>query len=140
MQIYGFFQWNKNLKQGKKDIVKISLPQLELKFIVTISILSKILAAIILYKLNDTHPILDSISTIVSISGMYLTVRRAIEQWIFWMVVNFVSFMMWTNVALSGEKVYSTVIMWGVYLVLAVYFYIVWKKEIDLSEGSCYKC
>jgi hypothetical protein len=38
---------------------------------------------------------------------------------------------MWINIALSGAKVYSTVIMWAVYTLLAIYFYIEWKKELD---------
>ena len=61
---------------------------------------------------------------------MYLTVRRAIEQWIFWLIVNLLSFLMWLDLALQGERVISTVIMWGVYLILAIYFYINWKKEL----------
>lgn len=62
---------------------------------------------------------------------MYLTVRRAIEQWQVWMVVNGLSAIMWAIIAFSGEKVYSTVIMWTVYFILAIYFYFEWKKEVD---------
>jgi nicotinamide riboside transporter PnuC len=61
---------------------------------------------------------------------MYLTVRRAIEQWYVWAVVNALSFLMWLIIAIQGENVYSTVIMWGVYFILALYFYRMWKKEL----------
>lgn len=61
---------------------------------------------------------------------MYLTVRRAIEQWQVWMVVNGLSAIMWAIIAFSGEKVYSTVIMWTVYFILAIYFYFEWKKKL----------
>ena len=80
--------------------------------------------------MKDKSPFIDGITTVLSLTGMYLTVRRAIEQWIFWMVVNGLSAIMWINIALSGEKVYSTVIMWCVYFVLAIYFYINWKKDL----------
>ena len=62
---------------------------------------------------------------------MYLTVKRAIEQWIIWMVVNGLSILMWLNLVISGSKAYSTVLMWTVYFILAVYFYVVWKKEMS---------
>jgi hypothetical protein len=30
---------------------------------------------------------------------------------------------------MHGTKAFSTLIMWGVYFVLAIYFYIEWKNE-----------
>ena len=131
MQTVGFFKWNKNLKDGKKEIIKVTTNKSELKIIACITILLCLIATLILYYLKDTHPILDGITTMVSVAGMYLTVKRTIEQWLAWMVVNSLSFVMWLQVAMSGERVFSTVIMWGVYLFLAFYFYFEWKKEIN---------
>ena len=136
MQILGFFQWNKNLKEGKKEIVKRYLPKKELNILVCLTVILIILTSVVLRYFNDTHPILDSVTTVCSVGGMYLTVRRSIEQWIFWMVVNFLSLIMWSYVALNGARVYSTIIMWSVYLILAFYFYFVWRKEIKNSKNN----
>ncbi len=134
MQILGFFQWNKNLKDGQKEIVKRYLPKKELFVLIILTVVFTTILAFVLYYLKDAHPILDSITTIGSIGGMYLTVRRAIEQWIFWMIVNSLSLIMWICVALNGARVFSTVIMWAVYLFLAFYFYFAWRKEIRSSK------
>lgn len=134
MQIIGYFSWKKNLKDSQNEIVKIRLPKTELFVLLGILFFLSLLVYFILFKLNDAHPVLDSVTTVFSIGGMYLTVRRAIEQWIFWFIVNLLSVVMWFNVALSGVKVYSTVIMWAVYLLLAVYFYYSWKKEVSLDD------
>lgn len=131
MQTLGFFKWRKNLKQGCNEIIKITISKKESLLITSLSVVASIIATGILFYLNDTHPILDGITTVVSVAGMYLTVKRAIEQWIAWIVVNSLSLVMWLNVALSGERVYSTVMMWAVYLFLAFYFYYEWKKEIN---------
>lgn len=131
MQILGYFRWNKNLKSGQKDIIKISLPKKELNILLLILAVLSVLVYFILLKYNDAHPVLDSITTVFSVGGMYLTVRRAIEQWVFWMGVNALSLAMWINVAFDGVKVYSTIIMWTVYLFLAIYFYIIWRKDIE---------
>ena len=133
MQILGYFRWNKNLKSGEKDIIKIHLPKKELNILLLILGFLSIAVYYVLLNFNDAHPLLDSITTVFSIGGMYLTVRRAIEQWIFWMVVNALSLAMWVNVSLSGAKVYSTIIMWTVYLILAIYFYVIWRKEIKTN-------
>lgn len=130
MQIIGYFRWNKNLKEDKKEIIKISLDMKEMLLLILLLSLISFIVYFILLNFNDAHPILDSITTVFSIGGMYLTVRRAIQQWIFWMLVNTVSLIMWINVIATGTKAYSTAIMWAVYLYLAVYFYFEWRKEI----------
>ena len=130
MQILGFFRWNKHLKKNKHEIVKISLSNRERAILFGITATISVAAIIILYFLNDKNPVIDGITTVFSIAGMYLTVRRAIEQWIVWIIVNGLSAVMWFLIALSGEKVYSTVIMWSVYFILAIYFYITWRREI----------
>lgn len=130
MQILGFWQWRKHLKQDKNEIVKTSLKLKEFFIIILCSVGLVIILAAFLGTTADKHPILDSITTIFSISGMYLTVRRCIEQWLFWMIVNALSLLMWLNIALQGGRVYSTVIMWAVYLFLAFYFYSQWRREI----------
>ncbi len=133
MQILGFFQWNKHLKQKKNEIIKVML---SLKERVMMFILTTFVSIIVIYVLNktgDTRPFIDGITTVFSVLGMYLTVKRCVEQWIIWIIVNFLSLLMWLTIALSGEKVYSTVLMWAVYFGLAIYFYICWRK--DLQEG-----
>lgn len=133
MQIIGFFKWNKNLKPDSTEIVKIKLSRKEIVSLLVVTLALTAITASILFYLNDKHPILDSVTTVFSIAGMYLTVKRAIEQWIFWMIVNALSLVMWLHVALSGERVWSTVVMWAVYLFLAIYFYFDWKKELRNS-------
>ena len=130
MQILGFFQWNKNLKSDKYEIVKTVLNNKERVILFLITTLITIITIFVLTHFGDKNPVIDGITTVFSVLGMYLTVKRTIEQWIVWMLVNGLSFFMWLDIALKGEKVYSTVFMWGVYFILAVYFYTNWKKEI----------
>jgi len=131
MQIVGFFKWNKNLKDGENTIIKIKLPKKELCLLISLLTIISFFVYITLVFSHDANPILDSITTVFSIGGMYLTVRRAIEQWLFWLGVNILTLAMWISIAMSGVRVYSTIIMWAVYLVLAVYFYFDWKKELN---------
>lgn len=130
MQVVGFFKWNSHLKTGSSEIIKTSLPKKERLILSVITLILTALAIVVLYFTQDKKPIIDGITTVFSLAGMYLTVRRAIEQWGVWIFVNGLSAIMWGLIALSGEKVYSTVIMWSVYFVLGIYFYFCWKKEL----------
>ena len=130
MQVVGFFKWNSHLKTGSSEIIKTSLSKKERLILSVITLILTALAIVVLYFTQDKKPIIDGITTVFSLAGMYLTVRRAIEQWGVWIFVNGLSAIMWGLIALSGEKVYSTVIMWSVYFVLGIYFYFCWKKEL----------
>lgn len=130
MQIIGFFKWNQHLKEDKNEIIKVKLAKKEA---LIITLLSTIMCAVCIYILEitgDKSPIIDGISTVLSVVGMYLTVKRAFEQWIVWIIVNGITAIMWINIAMSGEKVYSTVIMWLMYLIFAIYFFREWRKEV----------
>ena len=130
MQVVGFFKWNSHLKTGSSEIIKTSLSKKERLILFAITLILTAFAIVVLYFTQDKKPIIDGITTVFSLAGMYLTVRRAIEQWGVWIFVNGLSAIMWGLIALSGEKVYSTVIMWSVYFVLGIYFYFCWKKEL----------
>ena len=132
MQILGIFRWKKHLKKDSGEIIKIRLNNKQRLMLGIIGIGGSLISGMILYYFNDKSPIIDGITTFLSILGMYLTVRRAIEQWIVWMIVNGLSFVMWFNLIIHGTKAYSTVLMWGVYFILAIYFYRQWKKELKI--------
>ena len=136
MQVLGFFRWNKHLKPDKNEIVKIRLTNHQRAKLVLAGILVSCAAIIILIYTGDKSPYIDGVTTIFSIFGMYLTVKRAIEQWVVWIIVNALSLIMWLKIALSGVMVYSTVIMWAVYLGLAFYFYMLWTKELNSSKSN----
>lgn len=130
MQILGIFKWRKHLKAESQEIVKRRLSNsLRVKLFI-ISIIGCFAAIFILKYFEDSSPVIDGITTFLSIIGMYLTVKRSIEQWFVWIIVNGLSFVMWLNLIMHGTKAYSTLVMWGIYFILAIYFYLVWKKEI----------
>lgn len=130
MQILGIFEWKKHLKKETKEIEKKCLTNFQRRTLLLASVTTCVLAIFIIKILHGTSPVFDGITTVLSVFGMLLTVKRCIEQWVIWMVVNGLSSIMWLNLVLHGAKTYSTFIMWLVYFCLAVYFYINWRKEL----------
>lgn len=131
MEIIGFFAWRKNLQKTTREIIKTKLHNTErLQIFITTMFLCSIFICM-LNHYNDNAPFTDGITTVLSILGMYLTVRRCIEQWIVWILVNTLSIIMWFNLILHGAKTLSTLVMWSVYLILGIYFYFKWNKELS---------
>lgn len=130
MLLWGLFEWSRHLKRSTREIKKTRLTQKERLMLALLAIVAISGAVAVLQYFNDSNPLFDGITTVLSVFGMYLTVKRCIEQWVIWMVVNGLSALMWLNLVLHGAKTYSTFIMWCVYFVLAFYFYFCWKKEM----------
>jgi len=127
MQILGVINWSKHLDKKTNEIYKTGVKN---KLLLTfISAILCIISVILLIFCKDSHPYFDGIVTALSLVGMYLTVKRCIEQWIIWGIVNLLTTLMWIKIILSGYRAYSTVVMWAVYLFLAVYFYKEWKTK-----------
>jgi len=135
MQTLGIFKWKNNLKVKTNEVIKTCLPIKERIYLLIATILVSVIAIYVLGYFNDAQPIKDGITTVFSVVGMYLTVRRCIEQWLIWIVVNGLSFIMWLNAVMHGAKAYATVIMWAFYFVAAIYFYLAWKKELENNQG-----
>lgn len=128
MQIIGIFKWRKHLNNKTGEIIKTSINNKTAYFLVTAA--TAIIFAYILYLLKDANPVIDSITTTFSVTGLILTIKRAIEQWYLWAVVNALSVIMWVEAYFNGSNCFATILMWGIYFILAIYFLYTWKKEL----------
>ena len=130
MEVIGIFQWKKNLKKNKNEIIKTKLNSKERFLYLLLGLLFTLLLFLILKSLNGKNPVLDSFITVFSIIGQLLTVKRCVEQWYIWFFVNLASLVMWIYAVLNGADCTATVLMWGIYLILSIYFLRRWNREI----------
>lgn len=71
----------------------------------------------------------DSMSTVFSVIAQILMIKRFMEQWIIWIIVDIVSVIMWIAVFFNGGESIAVLIMWSVFLVNAVIMFVKWLKE-----------
>lgn len=130
MEIIGIFKWIKHLKKDKQEIIKTRLSNKDRVIYTLIAIIFSIIFGIILSFNGGKTPIIDSTTTVLSVIGQLLTVKRCIEQWYIWFIVNLLSLIMWIIAYINGSNCLATVIMWFVYWLLTFYFYYTWTKEL----------
>lgn len=130
MQIIGIFKWKKHLKRDAQEIVKTALNKRDKIIYSTVAIVCTVVLYFILLSLNDQSPIIDAITSVFSVIGLILTVKRCVEQWYIWFVVNGLSTIMWIDAYLKGSNCFATILMWGGYFLLTIYFLYTWKKEL----------
>lgn len=130
MQIVGIFRWKKHLKKDSGEIIKTKLSVKERLIYLILTIIISLAVSFILKYTGDASPFIDGTTTVFSILGMLLTVKRCIEQWYVWILVNGLSALMWIEAYIQDSNCLATVIMWLTYFILAFYFLAGWRKEI----------
>ena len=128
--ILGWFMWKKNINKENGEVIK---QKLDLKMEIIIAAISVV--GIIAYGYflknytNDKLPYIDSMSTVLSIVAQFLMIKRCMEQWIIWIVVDVVSIFMWVMTFFNGGESIATLLMWIVFLINAIVMFIKWYKE-----------
>jgi len=135
MEIIGIYKWSKHLKPDKREIIKTKLSEKEKLIYFTLTCIAAVILWYVLFNIGDKSPYMDAFTTVFSVLGLFLTVKRCIEQWYIWFFVNVVTCIMWSIAYVyQHSNCLATVIMWAVYTVLAVYFLLEWKKELKTSN------
>ena len=124
MAIYGFILWRSGGEQGEElEVTKWSLKK---NFI---TILSGIFLTLLLATLSDKYteanfPYLDTFVMVFSVIATWMLAKKVLETWIYWMVVDSVAIVLYWK---SGYL--ATIVLFVLYVVLAVYAYVSWKKS-----------
>lgn len=131
MNIYGWYYWIYGKKRGKDNVpVTTTRPRVLITLIV-ISIAGVALLGTLLSSYTDASlPYWDSSTTIFSLTGMWLTAKKKIENWHFWFVVDVLA----TGIYLY-KGIYFYAFLYMVYIGMAVSGYLHWKKSLVKQQA-----
>lgn len=133
MNFVGWFAWKKHMNESTGEVTKEKLPAKKSFVMYGITVLGIVIYGLFLKFLGGNLPFVDSMSTVVSVVAQILSVRRLMEQWILWIVVDVVTVIMWgVNFANGGESI-ATLLMWSIYLINAVIMYVKWSREVKTN-------
>ncbi len=128
MAIYGFLLWNKggDNQAGKLTVRSWGLPK-HISFIVIATLISVGIGYFIPQLFPDNKlPYLDATVMVFSVINTWLMAQKVLENWIYWIFIDAAAIYLYWH---SGF--YVTIIMFAVYLVLAVYGYKEWKESLQ---------
>ena len=134
MMFAGIILWKRRLDEDC-SVIKASLSGIQRLCLLLINIIAILLYAVVLYKLGAVQPLVDSTTTVLSITAMILTLKRCIEQWILWTAVNILSVIMWCRVFFStGGTSAATLIWWMIMLISGIIFYLQWRVSLHKDK------
>ncbi len=136
MNFVGWFAWKKHMDEKTGEVEKKRLSAKNCGIVFCVTGLAILLYGWILKAMGGNLPFADSMSTVISIVAQILCVKRYVEQWVLWIVVDIVTVIMWTAAFFKGGESVATLIMWSIYLINAVIMFIKWYKEADNFNGT----
>ena len=69
------------------------------------------------------RPLIDSFTTVFSFIATYLTAKKWIENWLYWIVIDAVTVYLYFS---RGLNIYALLML--AYSVIAIFGYLEWKK------------
>lgn len=129
--IYGFHAWRKrrngNGTEARTEALAIShtpLPTAATLVPLTAALWGALWA--FLHFLTDSNvPVLDALTTALSVVGLWMLSRKYIEQWWVWLVVDAISSALYVY-----KGIYARALLYAIYTVIAVYGYYAWRRRM----------
>lgn len=127
--IIGWVLWAKNVNSETNEVYKKRMTWKQDIAVVIISIIGIFGYSFILKQLGGNLPLIDSMSTVLSVIAQILMIKRFAEQWVIWILVDVVSVIMWVVALFGEEQSIAVLLMWSVYLANAIIMYVKWRKD-----------
>lgn len=72
----------------------------------------------------------------LSVVAQILCVKRYMEQWVLWIIIDIASVYMWVMAFVNGTESIATLIMWSIYPLNAVFMFAKWYSESRRYENN----
>jgi nicotinamide mononucleotide transporter len=146
MAVYGYWAWRKNDKNEltTTDINNRSNVEQEKTFAVVSWQMSWHLKACAILAVISTgwgyimanytpadFAYLDTFTTVYAVFATYLVTQKVLENWIYWIVIDFVSIYLYVQKAL-----YPTTLLFIIFVGIAFYGYAKWRKLLSNNTSN----
>ena len=127
MAVVGWLTW----KNSNSDEVLIKKWAIK-KHLINI-LISGFIAVLIGYGFDNytsqANPYIDAFTTCYSLYATFMVTRKILGNWIYWIVIDLASIYLYAQ-----QDYYLTAVQYGLFTLLAVYGYMVWRKEYKLQK------
>lgn len=127
--VYGYSLWRKKLESNNRLKVSVISTQNHILLLTIAFSLAYFLGYIFDTYTNASNPYLDACTTIFSFLASYLEARKILSAWIFWLIINGL-----TLVLYAQESLYWYFLLTLVYFIFSVIGYRKWKKSMSRKQ------
>ncbi len=122
MGVWGWARWTLRAKAGSHPVTRLSV--LGNGALIAVSIAFGLTLGHLLATFTDAErPLIDAMTTSFSFAATFLEVRKKLDAWVYWMVINFSTIWLYQDRALDIHAA-----LMGVYAVLSVVGFRRWRQ------------
>ncbi|MCB0380808.1 MAG: nicotinamide mononucleotide transporter [Flavobacteriales bacterium] len=125
--IYGWVTW-KNQKEHTEVYVQKLITHVYILIVGTVFSLALYYVIDAFFK-EAEKPLIDSFTTIFSFIATYLTAKKWISNWVYWIVIDALSTYLYFS---RGLEIYALLMF--AYSFIAIYGYLQWKKLSVINQ------
>lgn len=126
MSLYGWYVWSFKVS-GKNIVITISKKDDLVKSVFIFLSTIVIISGIYVYfdRMSNVTDYLDTFTSAIFFTAMWLMANKKIEHWIFWIIGNLISIPLYFVKGLGFSS-----IQFIIFLILAIIGYMEWKKNL----------
>jgi nicotinamide mononucleotide transporter len=129
ISLVGLYAWIHRRQVGRPEAQKISLLHL---FTVLVSVaVGTLLVREYLITVSDAAPFWDAFLTSGSIGAQYLLIRKYIENWYMWAVLDAAYIILFIN-----RQFYLTAVLYAIFFVMVIFAAFEWRRYLPRLEGK----
>lgn len=131
MAIVGWYQWKFNSSEDKSGKKIIQLPLKKHLTNILLSSLATVIAGYLLSIYTQAAlPYIDAFTTVFSLYATWMVAQKVLENWLYWIVIDLVSFYLYTS-----RELYLTGLLYILFTLLAIFGYLSWKKSFKAKHA-----
>jgi len=126
VSIYGWYHWKYGKKKDEEQLPVIRIGTSTYGILILVTILLTISSGYVLdHYFHSSIPYWDAFTTAGSIVATWMLARKMLENWVFWIVIDFVALGTYIY-----KELYATAALFLVYTVMAIIGYNIWKRDL----------
>lgn len=134
---YGWWYWKKDLQQRGDDVVVVRISQLPVigAWAVGTFLASVLLSVFVMSRIHlllpaifpeaASYPFIDTLTTLMSFSAMFLMAQKRLESWVYWIIVDIIGIWLY-----YVKDVKFIALLYVILLVMASNGLITWYKGL----------
>jgi len=124
LQFYGWYNW----KYGgsNKSTLRVTLLTHTMFWIGLTVLVTALLGYVMQTKTDASFPYEDAFITVASLVAQYLMIKKILQSWLFWIIVDVVAIVIY-----AYKDLYFTTVLYVLFLIMALMGYLEWKKAYN---------
>jgi nicotinamide mononucleotide transporter len=128
---YGWYEWTIGKKNKKQLEVSSTSGKMSL-YLWMIGIISTFsIGMFFKYNSDASLPLIDALTTSMSLIAQWMVARKKIENWIIWIAADIIYIFMYVY-----KHLYLTSILYFIFIILAVIGWVHWRKDLKPSTAD----